>query len=1018
MDGMMTGFHHYYKEEETPGRNKGEVIHSGHFMISSVADQDELEDEVSHDRDSPVHHDQAIRLRQGYDFSDVSKETQNTYQFGHRSTNQITIDASLSRLFECMSLAYRGGKVVSPKWKNFKGMRLTVKDKIRLNNAIWRTWHIQYIMKKKRNSISFVQFATPLDNESDCDSHSKPEAVVMEGKYWKRRIETVVAEYKKWRAFFMDKWVSNQSMPATPESISGSLDAIMKADDNMFADLADKLFRGLSQPFQFPNPREIAQHATNADMMQPGLLQLQPPIDDFMDPLDLDIFSPQRKPLTHHQNSFASLFHSNNSNVNHSIAQLDFPTPMFTSQDYEINEIREAEESSLEELVQRATTAHQENVVLSMANDVMRMQSERNVAPELPPLPTTQMPIQQNRDIGINDPIMSSNPLPNAMDLTPAQNPVLSTTMPMMVSKQQQDTPTISQIVISIPHHYPQAPQQDSLPIINNDTKRTMPPPQKAPPRRKSISRNQTNIAANPVMPNQMGFETATVPMCVAYTAPTKLQNVQVQAVIPQVREQMPQLIHHHQVVNQVVVPQAQMQMEQPQPMVQNVQSVHQHNVRNDGQMNLMSSAMQLKDGSSSTVPVFVPITVPQLLPSNHYSVVNEDQPPPKKQHLTNQQGIVVKQSSQTIPNSHHISARNQTLLTQLLTSGRQDVKDVKGASITELSPNAVINQAHEAQLKQVAAQAAHFNTFQNSVLLAAARATAPPSQPPTQNVAPRHVNATHTDAATEQKSYSRGVRNHSNLERGKLSDPPSPWLANSATSSPITSMDTDDGLSREDFVCELEEKSYSVASCATSADQKGHQYTAEQKRRCNIKSLCDRLHDILPDLKASPNPKMSKAVLLGKSCNYIKALQHSRTQTASEIQELKQKIDALNEDICNFQQQLPANGAPISRHRGERMRAVFDQWVRERTLREWKFFIFSMVIKPWFSSYNETVSNASVEEFCRTSLMWLEKHCSMLMLRRSVVDSLEELGTTTSILTDPGDLQQQAENAVQQTPR
>ena len=35
------------------------------------------------------------------------------------------------------------GKVVSPKWKNFKGMKLTVKDKIRLNNAIWRTWHIQ-----------------------------------------------------------------------------------------------------------------------------------------------------------------------------------------------------------------------------------------------------------------------------------------------------------------------------------------------------------------------------------------------------------------------------------------------------------------------------------------------------------------------------------------------------------------------------------------------------------------------------------------------------------------------------------------------------------------------------------------------------------------------------------------------------------------------------------------------------------------------------------------------------------
>lgn len=131
--------------------------------------------------------------------------------------------------------------------------------------------------------------------------------------------------------------------------------------------------------------------------------------------------------------------------------------------------------------------------------------------------------------------------------------------MPMM--KQQQDTSTIPQIVISIPHHYQQAPQQDSLPVMNTDTKRTMPPPQKAPPRRKSITRNQTNITANPVMPTQMGYETAAVPMSVAYTAPTKLQNVQVQAAVPQVQEQIPQIVHQHQ----VVVPQAQIRIEQPQ---------------------------------------------------------------------------------------------------------------------------------------------------------------------------------------------------------------------------------------------------------------------------------------------------------------------------------------------------------------------------------------------------------------------------------------------------------------------
>ena len=31
------------------------------------------------------------------------------------------------------------------------------------------------------------------------------EAVVLEGKYWKRRLESVTAEYKKWRRFYMER---------------------------------------------------------------------------------------------------------------------------------------------------------------------------------------------------------------------------------------------------------------------------------------------------------------------------------------------------------------------------------------------------------------------------------------------------------------------------------------------------------------------------------------------------------------------------------------------------------------------------------------------------------------------------------------------------------------------------------------------------------------------------------------------------------------------------------------------
>ena len=43
-----------------------------------------------------------------------------------------------------MSIAYRQ-KLTSPKWNRFLGMKLRWKDKIRLNNVIWRCWHMQFI---------------------------------------------------------------------------------------------------------------------------------------------------------------------------------------------------------------------------------------------------------------------------------------------------------------------------------------------------------------------------------------------------------------------------------------------------------------------------------------------------------------------------------------------------------------------------------------------------------------------------------------------------------------------------------------------------------------------------------------------------------------------------------------------------------------------------------------------------------------------------------------------------------
>ena len=54
-------------------------------------------------------------------------------------------------------------------------------------------------MKKKAR---FLQFAAPYSDETQ---HSISQAVLLEGKYWKRRLETVSHEFKKWRRLHKEK---------------------------------------------------------------------------------------------------------------------------------------------------------------------------------------------------------------------------------------------------------------------------------------------------------------------------------------------------------------------------------------------------------------------------------------------------------------------------------------------------------------------------------------------------------------------------------------------------------------------------------------------------------------------------------------------------------------------------------------------------------------------------------------------------------------------------------------------
>lgn len=81
-----------------------QVIHSGHFMVSSP------------------HSDAAPHRRKrggflSYDFDTVNRTWCQTYRYGPFSSGSLSIDPTLTRLFECMSLAYRwvnGDRATTP----------------------------------------------------------------------------------------------------------------------------------------------------------------------------------------------------------------------------------------------------------------------------------------------------------------------------------------------------------------------------------------------------------------------------------------------------------------------------------------------------------------------------------------------------------------------------------------------------------------------------------------------------------------------------------------------------------------------------------------------------------------------------------------------------------------------------------------------------------------------------------------------------------------------------------------
>lgn len=176
----------------------------------------------------------------------------------------------------------------------------------------------------------------------------------------------------------------------------------------------------------------------------------------------------------------------------------------------------------------------------------------------------------------------------------------------------------------------------------------------------------------------------------------------------------------------------------------------------------------------------------------------------------------------------------------------------------------------------------------------------------------------------------------------------------------------------------------------------------AEQKRRSNLKNNFDMMHQLIPSISQNANAKISKAVMLQKGAEYIQQLKSERQQLTEEAEKLKSQIENLSFEISNAQAQLPATGAPMTHARYSKLKEMFSAYVKEQTLANWKFWIFSLITEPLLESYNNSVSTSSVDDLCRSSLAWLDQQCSLNTLRPLVSSSMRKLSTTTNVLANP----------------
>lgn len=283
-----------------------ETIHSGHFMTSYVHSDNLFSDKScgpSVEIDNELDQSENDVISTNYNSENGGQKSVTYYKFGPNNSKSIDIDITLNKLKKCLNSAY--DKMTTPKWKNFNGMKLNTKQRIRLNNIIWRSYHefrkLQFENKKSdsKKKIPIWHFAVPDDDTT----HTKVEGSIVEGMYWKRKIAAVRAQYKRWRTDKKLELIKNigccekrkqkqscecidhktiqpmiRTKNLTPMPSVNGFD--YDGYEDLENDISNQIYETLNSHYfedQCGNTMR-----TNSDLIQPNLYGIMPSYQDFM----------------------------------------------------------------------------------------------------------------------------------------------------------------------------------------------------------------------------------------------------------------------------------------------------------------------------------------------------------------------------------------------------------------------------------------------------------------------------------------------------------------------------------------------------------------------------------------------------------------------------------------------------------------------------------------------------------------------------------------------------------------